>query len=254
MRPVLCLLTLMLASWGSTARAEMPVDAQAVADAAYEHIVALAKQTREKGTMPQWSDPAGQAALSKLWDEPAILGKPPYFAKDVPVLLAIAVKEGSVLKSYVLFSAKAGTPPDFAANSVNYQDEIARASAFMIRVIGAELPAFSDFMINLKPEQVTETRLKGVRQFRLGILQEVSGASAMVRSPELKPENRAAIIAALADSSDALAAASPPADRDAMIRTIAPALPSLTADETTEIARFDRAMKRTDCTGLCAVK
>ncbi len=254
MRSTCVLLTFLVALSACPARAEVPPDAATRVQTAYKDIEALAQKTLVKGVLPKWSDPDGQAALARMWDAPAILGTPPYAGKDTSTLMSVMPVEVALTKSYILFTPKPGTQPDLTANSIAYQDEIARGSAFLMRVFGATLPALDDFVAHLKPEQMTKVRLEGIRRMRLGMLQEVTGLSSTMRSDGLKPENRAVIVAALADSAGPLSAAVLPTDREAMIKTVEPAMPMLTADEKTRMQGFIASMKRTDCKGLCALQ
>ncbi|MGQ4275402.1 hypothetical protein [Terrihabitans sp. B22-R8] len=250
----LLLLAVWLGASPSSARAEISSAHQQEAASAFEALDALVRQTREQGDLPRWSNPAHAQVLARLWNVEATLGSPPYLASDMPALFTIAEKAGAVFKTYLLFSPKSDIAPDTAANSAEYQDEITRAAAYMTKVFAVQLEATSDFVATLPPAQMNGSRREGLRRVRLGIMEQVSGFTLMLRSPGLRSENRILLLDALNGSSGPLTKAISLADRAAMMAQIDAALPSLSEAERDKALTLKAAFASQDCTGLCALE
>ena len=238
----------------SPGRAEVSSANQAEAASAFQALDALARQTRARGEFPRWSNPDQARVLARIWDAEATLGAPPYRSSDIPALLAAGERAGAVYKTYLLFAPQTGSVPDTAANTFMFQDEITRAGAYLLQVQVAQLEAATDFVGTLPPDQMNETRRKGVRMMRLGAVQQITGLTLMLRSPELRPENRGLLLDALGASVAKLAAATPITDRTAMMAQIDAVLPSLSAGERDKAKALTSALGNRDCTGLCALE
>jgi len=220
----------------------------------FEAVDDLARQTRAQGDLPRWSNPDHAEILARFWDAKATLGTPPYISADLPALLATADRAGALYKTYVLFAPQSGAVPDMSANTSKYQDEIARAAAYLLRVQAAEFEAIADFVKTLPAAEMTEPRRAGLQQMRLGINEMVTGAVLMLRSPGLYTANRNILLNSLADIAVTMSASTPPADRVAMIAQIEAVLPILAGPERENALAFKSAFERKECTGLCAVE
>ena len=255
-RVATALLAAAMAAFGTGAalRAEVPPSAVAELGAVATAFDALARETRTRGTLPRLSVPGDAAVLRRLWDTTALLGRPPYGAADVPRLLAIIERQSTIIKTYALFSPDPATAPDTARNVATFQDEIARAQAFLIMVFGAAAPALNDLVGRLPPGQFDEARRQGLRQMRLGILEYVSGIVLALRSPGLQPANRQLVTQAFADNAAAIAALVNGDDRTALSAAMITALPTLSGEAQASAKRFIAAMQETPCEGLCAIR
>lgn len=249
---------LLLALWfglsPSAGQADVSAANQNEAASAFQAVDALARQTRGAGDLPRWSNPEHAKVLGRFWDVKATLGAPPYRSADVPALLAIADKAGALYKSYVLFAPQPGALPNTAANTSKYQDEVARAAAYLLHVLAAELEAITDFVQTLPAAQMNEARRAGLRQMRLGINEIVTSVTLMLRSPGLRPENRIILLDTFSDTAEALAASAAPADRTALIAQIDVVLPGLSVPEREKALAFKAVFERKECVGLCAVE
>ncbi|MFJ5370730.1 hypothetical protein ACIPIA_16075, partial [Bosea sp. CER48] len=78
---------------GFAARAEVPENGAAYADAAVASVESAARATPGKQTLPRLSDPVDSRILTDIWNEAAILGKGPYRAADIPALINIVQKQ-----------------------------------------------------------------------------------------------------------------------------------------------------------------
>ncbi|MBN9080311.1 MAG: hypothetical protein BGP04_18760 [Rhizobiales bacterium 62-17] len=248
------LISLWLGLSPSSSQAEISQANQAESAAAFQAVDALARQTRAAADLPRWSNPDHAKVLGRFWDVKATLGAPPYRPADVPALLPVIDRAGSLFKTYVLFAPQAGMVPDTAANTAKYQDEIARAGAYLLRVQAAGLEAISDFLATLPAAQMNAARRDGLRKIRLGINEMVTGIVLMLRSPGLRSENQAILLDALAEGAATLAASTAPADRTALVAQVNTVLASLSGPERAKALAFKAAFERKECTGLCAME
>ncbi len=238
----------------SHAWAEVPPSAIAHLNAAFAALDSLARETRTKGLLPRWSVPSDRLVLERVWDAPALLGTPPYSAKDVPLLIEIGEKQSAIYKTYVFFSTDPAILPDTAKNSVLFQDEITRASVMITTSFGAATQAMGDFVEHLKPEEMTDVRRRGLKRFRLGMLELVSGFALSLRSPASHDDNRALLVGSLSDNAAALAKATPRVDRSAFIATVQTFVASLPPELQAKMTVFISAMSSPVCDDLCAIE
>ncbi|MBN8949157.1 MAG: hypothetical protein BGP09_23200 [Rhizobium sp. 60-20] len=250
--------TLLVAIWfgfsSTPGSASMAPSNQAEAAASYQALDALARQTRAQGDLPRWSISDHAKVLGRFWDTKATLGSPPYTSSDIPALLAIADRAGALLKTYLLFAPQPGTLPDTAANTSKYQDEVSRAAAYLLKAHAAELEAMSDFVRTLPVAEMTAPRRAGLQQARLGINEMMTSVTLMVRSPGLNPANRDILLSALADNAAVMAAATPRADRAALIAQTEAILPALTGSEREKALAFKSTFEHGECGVLCALE
>ncbi len=244
---------LMMVMASSGPQAAVPESGVSTLKAAFADLDALARTTRAVGDLPRWSNPDHAKVLARVWDASAILGAPPYGSADIEPLMTIGDAEIAVYKTYAFFSPSPTALPDTARNGGVYQNEIARSGAFLVRLFAAELAAVADFFGKLKPEEVNDVRRRGLQTMRLGMTELVSGAALFLRSPGLRPENRAVLVESFAESGQALADGMTPTDRAAMMAQVDTIMPSLTELERARLGVFRLALAGRSCTGLCSV-
>lgn len=231
------------------AGADIPAGSVAQVDAAYAAFEARAKEARAHGGMPRWSIPEDRDVLARLLD-PALLGAPPYGEKDLVAMNAIATKARAVYGEYLAFARNAPTQQEVEENALASQDELLRLDAFFIRLEAVELTALADFVTHLKPEQLTEARLDGLRQMRLGVLQMIGGAL-MMGQANVRPENRELILDALADNAEPIAAGIPIATRVQLAEAVRNVFASMPPADQPRVQTVLKAMAGTQCSGLC---
>ena len=236
------------------ARAEVPANAPGLSKTIFAEIDALARKTRQSGTLPRWSDAAHRAVLARFWDEDALLGHVPHNAADVPLLLDIGEDHKALLTTYLLFTRKAGDLPDMAANGFAFQDELSRTMAFQVAWMGAGVPAIEDFAAGLPAADLTEIRRQGLREMRLGFVELIASAGFFIRSPQLSDENREIVAKALARHAETLARSLLPEDRQAAAANARATLPALRAGGKADMQTFIAAMSQTRCDALCAIQ
>lgn len=236
------------------ARAEVPANGQAYLDAAYASVESLLKLYDGKGALPRLSDPVDGKVVADIWNMPAILGNAPYGADDLPALLDIVQKQTRILQVYALFSPDPGRKqPDQAANAVEFQDELTRARAFLLKAAGGALSAINDFSFRLKDDDKTEERARGLRQMRLGLQEIVVGSALALRAPGLRDANRLLIAQAFAENAAGIAAALAPPDRNALVGALQAVSPSLQPEAQKAVSQFATAVAAAPCEGFCLV-
>ncbi|WP_336813693.1 hypothetical protein [Bosea sp. MMO-172] len=235
------------------ARAEVPANGKAYMDAAYESVESLFKLYDGRPSLPRLSDPVDGKVLADVWNVPAILGKPPYGAADLPILAEIVQKQAGILQAYALFSPPGRKEPDQAANAVEFQDELTRTRVFLLQAAGGALSAINDFSARLKDEDKTEARARGLREMRVGLQEIVVGSALALRAPELRDANRQLIAQAFADNAAGIASALAPPDRNALVSALQQVRPSLKPEAQKAISDFATAVAAAPCEGFCLV-
>ena len=132
------------------ARAEVPADGTAKLEAAASDFRALVAG-KKPGELPRFADDTDRKMLTAFWDADAIVGSPPYSARDIPALLEILGGLADLLRTYV-FHAEPGKQADTISNEALYQDELVRTLAVLIRVNAAQMEAAADFFGDLPAE------------------------------------------------------------------------------------------------------
>jgi len=238
----------------ATLRAEVPADGAARNDAAVAAFDTLAGPARARGVMPRLSETAERPTLEDLWNTPAILGKPPYAAADLPALLRIMDKHRGLFAAYLQFSPTPGTTGDPDRNAATYQDEVAREAAFLLDTTAAALTAMTVFWQALPEADRTPVRRQGIRQAQQGFTEMATGFTLMAQSQAIRPANKGVLTAALERSGPTLAANLRIEDRAAVATTVRSALPALPADDQARMNVFLAALADTTCTSLCMVQ
>jgi hypothetical protein len=235
-------------------RAEVPANGKAYLDAAFASVESLLKLYEGKPALPRLSDPVDGKVLVDLWNVPAILGKPPYGAADLPTLLDMVQKQVRILQVYALFSAQPGRKEaDQAANAVEFQDELTRTRVFLLQAAGGTLAAINDFSSRLKEDDKTEARAQGLRQMRVGLQEIIVGSALALRAPGLRDANRLLIAQAFAENAAGIAAALAPPDRSALVGALQGVSSSLKPEAQKAISAFASTVAAAPCDGFCLV-
>lgn len=237
------------------AHADMPANSAAYLDASMDAIDSMIKVERGKTGLPRLADPVDGKVLEDVWNEAAILGKGPYTAEDIPALLGIVQKQARLLQTYALYSPDQGkTSPDTARNTVEYQDELTRTRAFLLKAVAAAMQAIGDFDANLAAEDRTEERLQGLRQMRLGLQEIITGAATALREPALREANQTLLARGLADNATTILAGLAPTERKALAATLQAARPALKPAAARAVDQFVAATQKAACEGLCRLQ
>lgn len=256
MRPIFSALFAVLLSGlaPSLCLAEIAPANQNESAASFNAVDALVRQTRVQGDLPRWSNPEHAKILARFWNIEATLGKPPYRTDDVPALIAIGRRAGSVFSTYVSFTSKPGAAPDLVANTAKYQDEVVRGAAYLARVREVELEALDDFLKTTPPAKLDQDQRGGLLQARQGIATMISGVIQMAGSPELNTVNRNILLTELSGGSDIMATSMPLPQRAALAKQITAILPRLSGADRDKALTMKSAFERGGCERLCAVE
>ena len=221
---------------------------------AYAQFEALAAQTEAVGVMPRLSDPKAGPILHQFWDADAVLGHPPYAGDDLKALGTIQSLQGRLLKQYLLFTPTPGQAADTSKNTLLFQPEVARGTAFLVAWTAAMLDGFY-------PEVAARERSRGLTKADKANVLEVQGnmsslflhAIETIKIDGIRPENRKIIAAALAQYAPRVAAQITPAQRS-KVRTAAESLGGkVDADTQALLDKVAAAMSQSGCAELCAV-
>jgi hypothetical protein len=173
-------------------------------DAAKElrtHLAELAKA----GARPDFSKPPASELFGRIYDMNALAALPPPAPNEISWLLNWSAAGGGIVKAILTFGI---TPPagpsDQAAierNLVDYEDQQAVASSFLIRITAREMQVLSLFMAQLPEDQRTPIRQEGFDTARAGATKVLSGALITLAS-DLKTANARMLSAAIRDTGD----------------------------------------------------
>lgn len=237
------------------ARAEVPANGSAYIDASVAAVESMIKVEQGKARLPRLADPVDGKVLGDVWDEPAILGKGPYTGADIPALLNIIQKQSRIVQIYTLYASDGGkAPPDTARNTGEYQDELARSHAFLLKAVAASLQAINDFGAHLSQDEKTDTRFQGLRQMRLGLQEIITGAAVALRNPALREANQTLIARSFADNAATIVAGIAPPDRTALVTALQAARPVLKPNAEKAVSAFIATATSAPCNGLCRLE
>ncbi len=215
-----------------------PHDAAAAREAAQAFRVYV-EGVAKTGGRPDLTRPEVAKLLHRVFDLDALTALPPARAEDVSWLLGWMDAANSTNKLTLLFDAKPGVAPDWAAlqrNMTEYEDQYAAALNFLIRFHARMAVSMNLFMASLTPEQRTPVREAGLTRARSGAAEMIQGAIGSVVLGG-KPANARLVAAAIRDTRDLWASYLLPQDRAHLMKLLA-GLPKPVSDDT---ARVDLA-------------
>ena len=214
-------------------------------DAAKElrtHLAELAKA----GARPDFSKPPASELFGRIYDMNALAALPPPAPNEISWLLNWSAAGGGIVKAILTFGI---TPPagpsDQAAierNLVDYEDQQAVASSFLIRITAREMQVLSLFMAQLPEDQRTPIRQEGFDRARAGATKVLSGALITLAS-DLKTANARMLSAAIRDTGDVWVQNLFAKDRPEIMREIGTAQKEVKDGETKKnLAAFGAAL------------
>jgi len=215
--------------------ASMAAEAQDAATQLQAYLDGVAKD----GGRPDFLKPPASDLLGQVFNLSQLEILPPAQGGDLPWLLDWFAAANGVYKSILSFGiAPPATPlTDEAAlqrNFTDYEDQLAAASNFLLRILGREIPAAFAFMDQLPPAQRTPVRMEGLNKMRVA-------EAEMVRSylgcivPGMKPTNARLVSAAIRDTGAVIATAILPTDRPTILAMLDKAQAAAPDEETPAI-------------------
>lgn len=218
-----------------------------------------------KGEMPRATEPETRALLDVLSDRQRFLDSPTYDVGNIGELMDICGQANRISMAYALFGMKEriaanGAPDDIARqmvtlmeeNVLSFQQELEQLHPFVLRCLAKEIRPLTAFATTLPPEELTPTRLAGLKQMRGGLVNSYSGHLHSIGNEALRPSYRRQVLQALAESSPSFASALQLPTRQQIAESATIMLANAPADSRADIEAIIKAMSDPDCTGLCA--
>jgi hypothetical protein len=198
------------------------------------------------GGRPDFSKPPASELFAHIFDLNGLAALPPPAPNEFSWLLNWSAAGSGVVRDILTFGI---TPPvgpkDQAAierNLVDYEDQQAVASSFLVRITAREVQALSLFMAQLPEDQRTPMRQEGFDTARAGATKVLSGALITLAS-DLKTANARMLSAAIRDTADVWVADIFPKDRAEIMREIATAQKEIKdAEARKNLAAFGAAL------------
>jgi hypothetical protein len=201
----------------------------------------------KSGKPLDFSQPPLSDLFARVYDLKQLQALPPVTAKDGAWLIAWSGYGNGVAKSIMYFGISPPVNPvadqaAIAANMKTYEDSLAVAFGFSIRILARSTQSAFLFMTHLKPADDTPIRQEGFASARAGAAETVYGVLIMIAAG-LKPGNTRLLSAAMRDTADAWAADILPKDRPLILAAIAKARAATTDGETQKnLAAFGAAI------------
>ena len=211
-RAFLLLVALQSPALAQTGGAGLAAGAKAAADQLQLYLDAVAKT----GGRPDFGKAPAAELFARIFDIQQLNALPPPQADDIPWLLDWAAAASNAGKAVMGFGIKPPVDPAsaaFARNALDYQDQQAIESDFLIRLAASESSAMLAFMQQLAPEQRTPIREAGLKKARIGFAEMISSALGCMGDDRFKPTNARRISAAMRDTGDIWAGSLLPDDR-----------------------------------------
>lgn len=178
-------------------------DLAAGAKAAADQLQLYLDEVARSGGRPDFAKAPASESLARIFDVQQLNALPPPQADDIPWLLDWAAAASKAGKAVMFFGIKPPVDPAsaaFARNVLEYQDQQAIQSDFMIRLAARESSAMQAFWQQLTPEQRTPIREAGLKKARVGFAELIYGALCSMADDKFKPTNARRVSAAMRDT------------------------------------------------------
>jgi hypothetical protein len=142
----------------------------------------------------------------------------------------------------------------FAANSVKYQDYVTILTAANVKCMALHLPFLAEFVRNLKPEEMTEVRLGGLRQMRQGGTNTIFGFIAYLVNPGYSTANMQRAATAATRYAPAYVATMPLAQRATVLSQLKSLKANVKPQFLADYSKIELAFSSTDCRDLCLIQ
>lgn len=211
-RALLLFVVLQSPALAQTDGAGLAAGATAAADQLQLYLDDVAKT----GGRPDFAKAPAAELFARIFDVEQLTALPSPRADDIPWLLDWAAAASKAGKAIMFFGIKPPIDPASAAfvrKVLEYQDQQAIESDFLIRLAARESSAMLAFMQQLTPEQRTPIREAGFKKARLGFAEMISGALGCMGDDQFKATNARRVSAAMRDTGDIWVGSLLPDDR-----------------------------------------
>lgn len=225
-------------------------------------------QFEQKRAMPRLTDSDVAPLISTLSDSQRFLDGVDFATKDLNDLTAVCREINNVVAAYTFFDLK--NQIDLTSSNLplmkqkmrelmqknmrSFQIELSLLQPFAIKCLAKTLATTVDFVKGLKPEEMTEVRIAGLRKLRGGI------ANAYIRLLEdsvdegLGFQYKSALFKALAETSGTLQTILLRQEREKIIGAVR-AMPSASQESFGGYFKdIETAMSSSQCVDLCAIE
>jgi hypothetical protein len=224
----------------------------------------LVSQTTADHRMPRISDKKAAELIATLSDSRRFLDSTTYQVKDLGPLTEMCGKANVAVMSYALFDVKNNIDPNANAKGVavqgarlveknvqTFQDELERLQPFLFRCMAKQITLLTEYMLSLKPEELTDTRLAGLRQMRSGIFESYYGVLQIANNSALKDSYRIKVLQAIGDTATQYASILQPPARRQIVDLAKSSLPTAPNALQESLGKIVNAMTQARCDGLC---
>jgi hypothetical protein len=188
------------------------------------------------GGRPDFSKPPASDLLGQVFNLKQLEALPPAQAGDVPWLMDWATTANGVFKSIQRFGIAPPVtlltdPAALQRNTTDYEDQLAAATNFLLRIWAREIQAAFAFMDQLPPAQRTPVRMEGLNKMRVADAEMVLNVLGWIAAG-MKPANARLISAAIRDTGAVMATAILPVDRPTILAMLDKAQAAVKDEET----------------------
>jgi hypothetical protein len=216
------------------------------AKAAADQLQLYLDDVAKSGGRPDFAKPPAAQLFARIFDVEQLNALPAPQADDMSWLLDWVAAASKAGKAIMFFGIKPPVDPASAAfvrNVLEYQDQQAIESDFLIRIAARESVAMMAFMQQLNPEQRTPIREAGLKKARAGFAGLISSALGCMGDAQFKPTNARRISTAMRDTGAVWMGALLPDDRARIMRELQWAQLAVKDDETQEnLAAFSAVL------------
>ena len=231
-----------------------------------EEFKKLISDKASRGEIPRSSEKKVMNMINTLSDKKSHLSPNNYSVKNLDILMNMCNYANEFVMTYALFGLQAeikkGDNPDTAAqkalelmekNTILFQNELSKLQPFHISCMATQAPVITEFVLALKPEEITGVRLNGLRRFQKGVLGIYLSAFANIFNEQMNSAYHYELVRTLSDSSLYFSKILPVSSRQQIVNYIKSIQAKVLPEFNTEFQKIMDAMKDTTCEGLCAL-
>lgn len=139
-------------------------------------------------------------------------------------------------------------------NTLDFQDHLKELQPFLLRCLARKLPALSQFVAELRPDEITDVRRQGLAKLRSGMTQLIVGGIAAANDSRYSERYRLSLLEALAETSPVFAQSMEPAVRQQLHALTSAAASQAQRPYKRPLDQMERALGASSCNALCALR
>jgi hypothetical protein len=225
----------------------------------------MAKAETDKA-MPRLADKDVAALITSLSDSQLFLDPYVFQTKDLKELMDVCGRANKIAMAYALFDLKSRVDPKASTTEMTnqvmdtmkkniyaYQPELEKLQPFSIRCMAKQVGPMTQFMRNLKKEELTDVRKSGLRQARTGIFGLYYGVLQTAADPNIGSSFKLTLLKTLSDTSEKFFSMMQPQARQQIVEYIKSTLPATPSPFAEHFEKISSVMSGTVCEGLCSM-